>query len=164
MVDPATISLIVSIIATLAATASSVANVVKTVVETLEKNRGNGWKPNAESRKVLTNISSKMGTSFQKLDGRNYRIWSTEMEKLLKCYDLWDLVEEGYKEKGLKDKASKKDREKDFLITVILLIAVDESVSHCVLDANNSKEAWDAIKTQYKGKSLKSYFCLRCKS
>ncbi|XP_031101296.1 uncharacterized protein LOC116005181 [Ipomoea triloba] len=165
MIDLATILVIVSIIASLAAAANSVANTVKTIVETLEKTRGNGWKPNAESRKVLAKISSMMSkSSFSKLEGSNYKIWSGTMKKWLIQYELWDLLEKGYEEKGHKDKDSKKDREKDSLITLIFLLAVDQSFSGCVVDANNSKVAWAAIKTQCKVNRWKSYFCLTCKS
>nr|GMD15251.1 calmodulin-like protein 9 [Ipomoea batatas] len=144
MVDPATISVIVSIIATLAATA-------KTVVETLEKKRGNGWKANAEYAKVLAEFRSMIGGSFPVFDGRNYKIWSMKLKNWLISNDLWDLVEEGYIEKGRNDKTSKNDREKDSLIIVIILLAVDDSVSRCAVDANSSKEVWDKIKTEYKG-------------
>nr|GMD18366.1 calmodulin-like protein 9 [Ipomoea batatas] len=151
MIDPATILVIVSVIASLAKAANSVANTVKTIVETLEKTRGNGWKPNAESKKVLANISSMMGKSFSKLDGSNYKSWSVTMKKLLIKNHLWDLVKKGYEEKGHNDK---EDREKDSLISFIFLLAVDESVRGCVVGANNSKAAWDAIKTQYKEENL----------
>lgn len=66
-------------------------------------------------------------------DGRNYKIWSMKLKNWLISNDLWELVEEGYIEKGRNDKTSKNDREKDSLIIVIILLAVDDSVSRCAL-------------------------------
>lgn len=74
------------------------------------------------------------------------------MKNLLKCLGLWDLVEKGCKVKGGNGKASKRDQEKDSMILEIILEGVDDkSVSRCVVGAKSSKEAWDSIKTQYKG-------------
>ncbi|XP_031099299.1 uncharacterized protein LOC116003543 [Ipomoea triloba] len=149
-----------------AATATSVGKVVKTVVEISDKKRGNGWNANAALYAItLSEISSMMSRpSFPRLDGGNYDIWSIRTKILLKLYDVWDLVEKGYKVKGRNGKASKKDLDKDSFAYNIIMESVKISVSRSIVDADNSKELWDAIKTKYKDKdksSWKSYFCLR---
>nr|GLL32164.1 uncharacterized protein LOC109160987 isoform X1 [Ipomoea trifida] len=114
-------------------------------VSILEK-QGNGRKLNAEAAKTLAEISSMMGKSFPVLNGSNYEIWRKMMKALLISHNLWDVVEEGYREKGRK---AKKDRVLDSMALLIILQAVDQSVLRCTVDANTSKEVWDAIQNKY---------------
>nr|GMD19705.1 calmodulin [Ipomoea batatas] len=52
-----------------------------------------------------------------------------------------------------KSKAFKKDgKKKDALAMMIILLGVDQSVRRCTLNANNSKEVWDAIQMKYQGR------------
>ncbi|XP_031127483.1 glycine-rich RNA-binding protein GRP1A-like [Ipomoea triloba] len=82
---------------------------------------------------------------FPVFDGNEYETWRHMMKALLKSHDLWDLVEKGYKAKAFK----KDGKKKDALAMMIILLGVDKSVRRCTLNANNSKEAWDAIQNKY---------------
>nr|GMC89214.1 calmodulin-like protein 9 [Ipomoea batatas] len=146
MVNPVTIT----VIASLVAAANSAASFGKIVAEILEKN----WKPqngkelNAEVTKTVAEISSMMGTGlFPVFDGNEYETWRHMMKALLKSHDLWDLVEKGYKAKAFKNDGKKMDA----LAMMIILLGVHKSVRRCTLNANNSKEAWDAIQNKYQG-------------
>nr|GMD13550.1 calmodulin [Ipomoea batatas] len=139
MADPGTA------IVSLLGAASSVASIGKTIADIIEKKAQNG---NAEAAKALAAISSMMGPgSFPVFDGSDYEIWRNMMRALLISHDLWDLVENGYKAKAFK----KDGKKKDALAMMIILLGVDQSVRRCTLNANNSKEAWDAIQIKYQG-------------
>nr|GMD15252.1 calmodulin-like protein 9 [Ipomoea batatas] len=87
-----------------------------------------------------------MGTeSFPVFDGNDYETWRNMMKRLLIIYDLWGLVEKGYKAKAFR----KSRKKKDSLAVEIILLAVDDSVRRCTLNANNSKQVWDAIQNKY---------------
>nr|GMD19707.1 calmodulin-like protein 9 [Ipomoea batatas] len=151
MVDPVTIT----VIASLAAAANSAASFGKIVAEILEKNSKpqNGKELNAEVTKTVAEISSMMGTgSFPVFDGNDYETWRHMMKALLISYDLWDLVENGYKAKAFKEDGKKKDA----LAMMIILLGVDKSVRRCTLNANNSKEAWDAIQNKYQAMKFRN--------
>ncbi|XP_019165003.1 PREDICTED: calmodulin-like protein 9 [Ipomoea nil] len=135
MVDPG------SFIVSLLGAASSVV----TIADIIEKRAQNG---NAEAAKALADISSMMGPgSFPVFDGSEYEIWRNMMRALLISHGLWDLVENGYKAKAFK----KDGKKKDAMAMMIILLGVDQSVRRCTLNANNSKEAWDAIQIKYQG-------------
>nr|GLL32140.1 calmodulin-like protein 2 isoform X2 [Ipomoea trifida] len=139
MADPGTA------IVSLLGAASSVASIGKVIADIIEKKAQNG---NAEAAKALAAISSMMGPgSFPVFDGSEYEIWRNMMRALLISHDLWDLVENGYKAKAFK----KDGKKKDALAMMIILLGVDQSVRRCTLNANNSKEAWEAIQIKYQG-------------
>nr|GMD21268.1 calmodulin [Ipomoea batatas] len=142
MADPGTA------IVSLLGAASSVASIGKVIADIIEKKAQNG---NAEAAKALAairNKSSMMGPgSFPVFDGSDYEIWRNMMRALLISHDLWDLVENGYKAKAFK----KDGKKKDALAMMIILLGVDQSVRRCTLNANNSKEAWEAIQIKYQG-------------
>nr|GMD15253.1 calmodulin [Ipomoea batatas] len=139
MADPGTA------IVSLLGAASSVASIGKVIADIIEKKAQNG---NAEAAKALAAISSMMGPgSFPVFDGCDYEIWRNMMRALLISHDLWDLVENGYKAKAFK----KDGKKKDALAMMIILLGVDQSVRRCTLNANNSKEAWEAIQIKYQG-------------
>ncbi|XP_031099543.1 calmodulin-like protein 2 [Ipomoea triloba] len=139
MADPGTA------IVSLLGAASSVASIGKIIADIIEKKAQNG---NAEAAKALAAISSMMGPgSFPVFDGSDYEIWRNMMRALLISHDLWDLVENGYKAKAFK----KDGKKKDALAMMIILLGVDQSVRRCTLNANNSKEAWEAIQIKYQG-------------
>ncbi|XP_019164825.1 PREDICTED: uncharacterized protein LOC109160987 isoform X1 [Ipomoea nil] len=153
MVDPVTI---ISIISGLVAASNSGASMAKVFIEILEK-KGSRRKLNTEASNALAGISSMIGKSIPVFDGSDYEIWSKMMKALLISHNLWDLVEEGYKEKGRRAKALKKDREMDSLALLIILQAVNKSVRRCTIHANTSKDAWDAIQNKFQDNSWKSY-------
>ncbi|XP_019165002.1 PREDICTED: uncharacterized protein LOC109161105 [Ipomoea nil] len=139
MVDPGTF------IVGLLGAASSTASIGKIIAEIIEKKAQNG---NAEAAKALAKISSMMGPgSFPVFDGSEYRSWRNMMRALLISHGLWDLVENGYKAKVFR----KDGKKKDAMAMMIILLGVHQSVRRCTHNANNSKEAWDAIQLKYQG-------------
>nr|GLL39545.1 calmodulin-like protein 2 isoform X2 [Ipomoea trifida] len=136
-------------IAKLVAAGSSALSAGKTIADFIEMKQQKRSEQNAEAAKAVAEISSMMGPgSFPVFDGSDYEIWRNMMKALLISHDLWDLVENGYKANN----AFKKDRKKDDArAMMIILLGVDQSVRRCILNANNSKEVWDAIQTKYLG-------------
>nr|GME11314.1 calmodulin-like protein 9 [Ipomoea batatas]GME11315.1 calmodulin-like protein 9 [Ipomoea batatas] len=136
-------------IAKLVAAGSSALSAGKTIADFIEMKQQKRREQNAEAAKAVAEISSMMGPgSFPVFDGSDYEIWRNMMKALLISHDLWDLVEKGYKANN----AFKKDRKKDDArAMMIILLGVDQSVRRCILNANNSKEVWDAIQTKYLG-------------
>nr|GMD55994.1 calmodulin-like protein 9 [Ipomoea batatas] len=150
-------------IAKLVAAGSSALSAGKTIADFIEMKQQKRREQNAEAAKAVAEIrdlltvdiinfllAAKFETlisrSFPVFDGSDYEIWRNMMKALLISHDLWDLVEKGYKANN----AFKKDRKKDDArAMMIILLGVDQSVRRCILNANNSKEVWDAIQTKY---------------
>nr|GMD70294.1 calmodulin-like protein 9 [Ipomoea batatas] len=94
--------------------------------------------------------------SFPVFDGKDYETWRDIMKTLLIMYDLWGLVEKGYKAKAFR----KSRKKKDALAMAIILLAVDKSVRGCTHNANTSKQVWDAIQNKYH-KEMEMRTCFR---
>ncbi|KAL4582178.1 hypothetical protein LXL04_006720 [Taraxacum kok-saghyz] len=93
-----------------------------------------------------------------KLTGRNYHHWSTQMRVMFESQDLWNLVEEGYKELVQKVgttpeqiRHDKENKKKDRKALFLIYQTVDENIFERISSSDTSKEAWDSLYKTYRG-------------
>ena len=84
-------------------------------------------------------------------DGDKYQFWSIKMKTLFKSQDLWDLIEDGYDEKEKDEQKLKENKKKDAKALFFLQQSVSDSLFSRIASANSSKEAWQALKTEFQG-------------
>lgn len=87
----------------------------------------------------------------------NYNIWSVRMKDLLRSYDVWKIVENGFKEHEDEDstltevqrQALKDSRKRDKEALTIIHQSLDDSTFEKVANATTSKEAWEILKNLF---------------
>ncbi|XP_074301342.1 uncharacterized protein LOC141632724 [Silene latifolia] len=72
------------------------------------------------------------------------------MRTLFKSQDLWDLVEDGFDDSDVKQQRLKENRKKDAKALLFLQSPVHENIFSRA-SADNLKEAWQILKTEFKG-------------
>lgn len=90
-------------------------------------------------------------------NGSGYEVWSGEMKTLFRACLVWDLVKEGYKEKGRTKKGLEIDTRVDNTVLLVIKQKVTGPAANCIASAEKSKEAWDILKRKYKGIALQLY-------
>lgn len=81
--------------------------------------------------------------------GSGYDTWSIKMMTFLIYEELWELVYKGYVEEELPTDDIGKVRKKDVKALLFIQQGVAESIFHIISKATKSKEAWDALQSQY---------------
>ena len=71
------------------------------------------------------------------------------MRTLFIFEDLWELVDEGYAEEEMPRDAVKDVRMRDAKAFFLIQQAIAESIFPLISKATKSKEAWDAVQTEY---------------
>ena len=71
------------------------------------------------------------------------------MRTLFISEDLWELVDEGYAEEEMPRDAVKDIRMRDAKGFFLIQQAIAESIFPLISKATKSKEAWDALQTEY---------------
>ncbi|VYS62927.1 unnamed protein product [Arabidopsis thaliana] len=88
----------------------------------------------------------------------NYDNWSLRMKAILGAHDVWEIVEKGFIEPenegslsqtqkdGLRD-----SRKRDKKALCLIYQGLDEDTFEKVVEATSAKEAWEKLRTSYKG-------------
>ncbi|KAG7565068.1 Zinc finger CCHC-type superfamily [Arabidopsis suecica] len=92
------------------------------------------------------------------LTKNNYDNWSLRMKAILGAHDVWEIVEKGFVEPenegslsqtqkdGLRD-----SRKRDKKALCLIYQGLDEDTFEKVVEATSAKEAWEKLRTSYKG-------------
>eukprot|EP00253_Pinus_taeda_P004822 PITA_04822 len=112
----------------------------------------------------MASTSTGMGmfnTQLPQFNGKNYEYWAITMTALFASQDLWEIVEDGFKEPADENEFNrltpaekdllKSNRKKDSKSRVLLYLVVDQSVFPRLAAAKTSNEAWQTLKTAYQG-------------
>ncbi|KAK2411591.1 putative mitochondrial protein [Trifolium repens] len=100
------------------------------------------------------------GVPFQvpMLTKSNYDNWSLRMVALLGAHDVWEIVEKGFVDSGNEGTSSQtqKDslrdsRKRDKKALCLIYQGIDEDTFEMVSGAKTAKEAWEKLRTSYKG-------------
>nr|XP_011457580.1 PREDICTED: uncharacterized protein LOC105349489 [Fragaria vesca subsp. vesca] len=90
--------------------------------------------------------------------GDNYDFWSIKMKTVLKSYDIWYLVEDGFDNpastEGLTDAQKvelRSNMKKDAKALAIIQQAVTDEIFPNIANEESSKFAWDVLAEEYKG-------------
>src|SRR5947209_362323 len=82
---------------------------------------------------------------FDKLDGNNYAMWAVNMKSYLILKDLWSAVSAvDVSPAGVANNQKAMAQ---------LVLHVKDHYKQAIANANNAKEAWDALETAYQGQS-----------
>ncbi|CAB4298508.1 unnamed protein product [Prunus armeniaca] len=93
-------------------------------------------------------------------NGENYEYWSLQMKTLFISQDLWDLVEDGYKEleKNSTGKATpesqqalKENKKRDAKALFLIQQGISKNLFPRLLSATTSKNAWEILKIEFQG-------------
>ncbi|KAI5336306.1 hypothetical protein L3X38_015573 [Prunus dulcis] len=94
-------------------------------------------------------------------NGENYEFWSIRMKTILKSHGLWDLVENGLDDSGMKnEKEEAAETEKSMVAQILMkdaralgLIqsAVSDKLFPRIVNEETSKGAWDILKLEFRG-------------
>ncbi|KAI5329167.1 hypothetical protein L3X38_028564 [Prunus dulcis] len=94
-------------------------------------------------------------------NGENYEFWSIRMKTILKSHGLWDLVENGLDDSGMKkEKEEAAETEKSMVAQILMkdaralgLIqsAVSDQLFPRIVNEETSKGAWDILKLEFRG-------------
>ncbi|KAK2456950.1 putative mitochondrial protein [Trifolium repens] len=100
------------------------------------------------------------GVPFQvpKLTKSNYDNWSLRMVALLGAHDVWEIVEKGFvdpENEGTTSQTQKDSlrdsRKRDKKALCLIYQGIDEDTFEMVSGAKTAKEAWEKLRTSYKG-------------
>ncbi|KAG7579135.1 Zinc finger CCHC-type [Arabidopsis thaliana x Arabidopsis arenosa] len=104
------------------------------------------------------------GTSQQLIpifDGDNYDFWRIKMTTIFKTRKLWTVVENGVSNRSAQEEQTpealrlrnqrEEETTKDLTALQILQTAVSDQIFSRIAPAVTSKEAWDALKTEFQG-------------
>nr|XP_011470661.1 PREDICTED: uncharacterized protein LOC105353315 [Fragaria vesca subsp. vesca] len=90
--------------------------------------------------------------------GDNYDFWSIKMKTVLKSYDIWYLVEDGFDNpastEGLTDAQKvelRSNMKKDAKALAIIQQAVTDEIFPNIANEESSKSAWDVLAEEYRG-------------
>ncbi|XP_031101269.1 uncharacterized protein LOC116005153 [Ipomoea triloba] len=144
MAEPVTTLAVISAVSGVTSALVALVQLADIVETKLQKRKER--KSEAEVARVLAEVSSITGgRSIPQFRGSGYESWRKTMKAFLKSCDLWDFVEKGYKAM-----AFVKHRKKETWAMVIIVLALDDSVGHCMLlNANTSKQLWDGLQNKY---------------
>ncbi|KAI5315659.1 hypothetical protein L3X38_044835 [Prunus dulcis] len=94
-------------------------------------------------------------------NGENYEFWSIRMKTILKLHGLWDLVENGLDDSGMKkEKEEATETEKSMVAQILMkdaralgLIqsAFSDQLFPRIVNEETSKGAWDILKLEFRG-------------
>ena len=89
-------------------------------------------------------------------DGDNYQMWAVRMETYLEALDLWEAVEEDYKDPPLPTnstvaqiKVQKKKKTRKSKAKVCLFAAVSQMIFMRIMSLRTTKKIWDYLKAEY---------------
>ncbi|XP_074314353.1 uncharacterized protein LOC141649567 [Silene latifolia] len=100
---------------------------------------------------MATNGVSSSQPLIPSFDGDKYEFWSIKMRTLFKSQELWDLVEDGFDDSDVEQQRLKENRKKDAKALLFLQSSVHENIFSELHRKATSKEAWQILKTEFKG-------------
>ena len=93
--------------------------------------------------------------------GQNYHVWARKMKTIMIANDLWDLVISGFTNTTNPTQLSslsnnqktrlRETRRKDSKPTTMIEVALIKALFLRIIATSYSKEAWDILKTTFKG-------------
>ncbi|XP_035838960.1 uncharacterized protein LOC110901064 [Helianthus annuus] len=104
------------------------------------------------------NQAQGIQTQIPKFTGQNYYHWHIQIKVLFESQDLWNIIDEGFKELGANPTeeatATYKDAvKKDKRALHIIFQSVNETIFERIALAKTSKEAWNILHKSYKGEN-----------